>query len=76
MRSYRLSIRADGDITGNADETNKTLGDEQTQRYRDRLENSFQLLAENSTRGLDSEVRDGSQDEKFVEIFEGIYAKA
>lgn len=51
MRSYRLSVRADGDIAEIADYTIKKFGIDQARLYRDGLERSFQLLADDPTRG-------------------------
>ena len=51
MRSYRISVSADGDIAGIADYTIKMFGIEQARLYRDGLESAFQLLADDPTKG-------------------------
>ncbi len=55
MRNYRISVRADGDIAGIADYTIKTFGIAQARLYRVGLEDSFQLLADDPTKGKSAE---------------------
>jgi toxin ParE1/3/4 len=51
MPEYRLSLRADADIAAIAAFTIKTFGMEQARHYRDGLEHSFKMLADQPMRG-------------------------
>jgi toxin ParE1/3/4 len=51
MAEYRLSKRAYADIVGIGDYTIERFGIEQARRYRDRLEDAFQALADHPGRG-------------------------
>mgnify|MGYP003580679656 CR=1 FL=1 len=51
MAKYRLSKRAYPDIVGIGDYTIERFGIEQARRYRDRLEDAFQALADHPNRG-------------------------
>ncbi len=51
MAKYRLSKRAFADIVGIGDYTIERFGIAQARRYRDRLEDALQTLADNPNRG-------------------------
>ena len=51
MAKYRLSKRAFADIVGIGEYTIERFGIEQARRYRDRLEDALQTLADNPERG-------------------------
>ena len=51
MAEYRLTRRAESDLSGIANYTIETFGIEQARRYRDQLEGCFEKLAQNSRLG-------------------------
>jgi toxin ParE1/3/4 len=51
MAKYRLSSRAYADIVGIGEYTIERFGIEQARRYRDRLDDAIQTLADNPSRG-------------------------
>ena len=55
MARFRLSVRAAADMDGIADYTILKFGIQQARRYRDGLENAFQMLAEDRLRSRTAE---------------------
>ena len=51
MAEYRLTRRAEADLSGIADYSIETFGIEQARRYRDQLEDCFETLAQNPRLG-------------------------
>jgi toxin ParE1/3/4 len=51
MGDFRLTSRAESDLTEIADYTIETFGIEQARRYRDALESCFQMIADNPKLG-------------------------
>ena len=55
MAEYRLTRRAETDLSGIADYSIETFGIEQARRYRDQLEDCFETLAQNPRLGRSAE---------------------